>query len=314
MVRFSQRRIVVVAVVGLVLLSGCSAPLGGSGGAGDAAPGPDGDRNLAGGDGGDGAAAPENEDGAAFAAATGVDATSVQRQRDVIRTGQVDIEVESFGTARESVVSATRDHGGFVSGSDRNVHTRGDENWTTGRLVLRVPSENFSDLKTDVEAVGTVRNSETEREDITEQLADLEARLANLRAERDRLRTLYEEANETEDVLAVGERLSDVQGEIERLEAKQRSLEGKVAYSTLTVELSEPRPGPAAVDTEQWYDTGVVSAFLSSIDGVLVTLRALSVGIAYALPYVLVFGIPLAGIGYLVRRRPWRTWELFERS
>ena len=51
------------------------------------------------------------------------------------------------------------------------------------------------------------------------QLVDIEARLESLRAERDQLRTLYRQANATDDVLAVQRELSDVQREIERLEA-----------------------------------------------------------------------------------------------
>lgn len=307
MVSFDSEYAASVAVVGLVLLAGCSGfGLGdqvSDGGGG--APPRDLDGQTAGG-GGDG--------GSEFdAAAASVDAGTLQRQRAIIRTGRVSLEVESFETARGEVVSATRRQGGFVSGSSRNVHTRGNASWTTGQLMLRVPRENFSEVKTAVEGVGEVKHSETNREDVTEQLVDLEARLRNLRAERDRLRELYEQANETEDVLAVGKRLSDVQGEIERLEAKKRSLETRVAYSTLTVELSEPRPGQALIETDQWYDIGLVSAFLSSVHGVVVTLRALGVVIAYALPYAVVFGLPVAGIGYVYRRRLWRSLDIFER-
>lgn len=298
-----------VAVIGLVLLAGCSGF-----GLGD---------QVSGGDGGGGAPPRDLDEqaganggagGAAFDTAPAtVDETALQTNRAIIRTGRVAIEVESFETARGKAVAATRAQGGFVSGSSRNVHTRGNASWTTGQLVLRVPSGNFSDLKTAVEGVGEVQHSETNRTDVTEQLVDLDARLRNLRAERDRLRQLYEQANETEDVLAVGKRLSDVQGEIERLEAKKRSLENRVAFSTLTVELSEPRPGPDVIETDQWYEVGIVSAFVSSVDGVVVTLRALAVGLAYALPFVFVFGVPLAGVGYFIWRRPWRSWGFFER-
>jgi chromosome segregation ATPase len=124
-------------------------------------------------------------------------------------------------------------------------------------------------------------------------LVDLEARLSNLRAERDRLRTLYERANTTEDVLAVQRELSEVQGEIERLEAQKRSLEQRVAYSTLTVELREPGPVRDYV-REEWYDTPVLEAFLESVNGVLVVGRALVVAFAYALPYIVAFFAPLA--------------------
>jgi hypothetical protein len=133
-------------------------------------------------------------------------------------------------------------------------------------------------------------------------LVDIEARLENLRAEREQLRALYERANTTEDVLAVQRELSDVQQEIERLEARQQSLQDQVAYSTLTVRLEEPRPTPGRVAPDRWYDTPVLSAFLESVDGAVVALRAAVVGFAFALPYLVVFGIPLAAVGIGVRR------------
>ena len=226
----------------------------------------------------------------------------LQRQR--IMTGEVHLEVENFGEARSRVVSATRERGGFVSGSDVSLHRDGNRTWRTGKMVLRVPRGNFSSLMSAVESHGTVVSTSTDSKDVTDQLVDMEARLKNLRAQREKLRNLYDEANETEDVLEVQERLSEVQTEIERLEAKQRSLENRVAYSTVTVRIEEPRPGePRVTEHVSWHETGVIAAFLQSIDGVVVVMRALVVGVAYALPYLAVFGIPLGGAALVLRRR-----------
>lgn len=225
-------------------------------------------------------------------------------QRARIMTGQVRLEVEDFEKARSRVVAATRERGGFVSGSDVNLHRDGNRTWKTGQVVVRVPRENFSALKEAVESHGTVVSSGTDSKDVTDQLVDIEARLKNLRAQREKLRNLYEEANETEDVLEVQKRLSEVQTEIERLEARQRSLQNRVAYSTITVRIQEPEPGePSVTERVAWYETGVIAAFLSSVHGVGVALRALVVGFAYALPYLAVFGIPLGGAVLLVKRR-----------
>lgn len=225
-------------------------------------------------------------------------------QRARIMTGKVHLEVADFGDARSRIVAATRERGGFVSGSDVNLHRDGNRTWRTGQIELRVPRENFSSLMSAVESEGTVVSTNTDSQDVTDQLVDIEARLTNLRSQREKLRDLYDEANETEDVLEVQERLSEVQTEIERLEAQQRSLENRVAYSTITVQLEEPRPGsPSVTERVAWYETGVVAAFLASVDGVVVVIRAIVVGIAFALPYLAVFAIPLAGGVFALRRR-----------
>ena len=233
-------------------------------------------------------------------------------QRELIRTGTVSVRVDSYDDARRNLTQATRRFGGFVSDSSEQVHTRDNRTWTTGKVVLRVPKENFSALLSRAKQAGEVEQANTNTKDVTGRLVDIEARLKNLKAQRDRLRDLYEEANDTENVLAVQERLSEVQSEIERLEAQRKSLKQQVAYSTITVKLHEERPERNSTDTDekQWYETGLLSAFTASIHGVEIVLRSLAVAAAYGMPFVLAFGLPLGG-GYAVwRRRNGRTAEV----
>ena len=290
-----KRTVLAAVLVLLVVTAGCGGASVGSGGDGgrEAAAG-GGDGGGDGGDGGHSSGAPDE------ARNSGGTALAQLQQRQVIFTGRVVLEVDDFEAARRNLSAAAQERGGFVSDARAQLHRVDEERYRTGVVVLRVPRENFSALMERVEAGGTVVSSETSSQDVTDQLVDIEARLSSLRAERERLRTLFDRANETEDVLAVERRLSEVQTEIERLEARQQSLERRVAYSTITVELREEQPEPTV---EQWYDVGVVGAFLESVDGVVVTIRAATVAIAYALPYLLAFGVPIGAVGFVARRR-----------
>jgi cell division septum initiation protein DivIVA len=287
-----RRRLAALLLVTLVVLSGCSAGAGDAGSGASVAVEETADASRAGdaggGDGGDGGGAAANGDAA------------IATDRSVIRTGEVRLRVDDFEAAKANLTTVIEAQDGYVSDSARRVHDRDDAAWTSGRVVLRVRAENFSATMAAVEAEGRVLESRTSTEDVTEQVIDLEARLENLRAERERLRTLYDRANSTEDVLAVERRLSDVQTEIERTEARLENLERRVAYSTITVELSEPRPDRPAPD--RWYDTPVVAAFLDSVGGVGVALRALIVAGAYAAPYLLVVMTPFVAGGALLYR------------
>ncbi|GAB3311886.1 DUF4349 domain-containing protein [Haloplanus salinarum] len=289
-----RNRSVTVLLVALVLLAGC----GGSAGGADAGGGGDSglteasmaeeravDAQADGGDGGDGGG-----DGAAASATS----------RSIIRTGTVELRVDDYERSRSNLTALVESQGGYVGESAQQVRGDDDATWTEGRVVLRVPAENFSTTMAAIEREGTVRASRTSTQDVTEQVVDLEARLENLRAERERLRTLYAEANDTEDVLAVERRLSEVQTEIERTEAELQNIQRRVAYSTITVELTEPRPDRPAPD--RWYDTSVVAAFLESVEGVGVVLRATVVAAAFVAPYLLVFLTPFAVVGGLLYR------------
>ena len=301
-----KRTLSMVILAVLVVLAGCGgAGNAGAGGGGDA--GAVAEYEGAGSDGGAKATAAPTE--AAVAADTDGDsgagdggASQVTDDRAIIRTGTVAVEVDDFESARATLTTTVQGYGGHVSDSREDRREINNETWTRGEVVVRVPSEEFDALVEDARALGTVESVETDSRDVTDQLVDIGARLENLRAERDRLRTLYDRANTTEDVLAVQRELSDVQQEIERLEARQQSLRDQVAFSTLTVRLEEPRPTPDRVAPDRWYDTPVVSAFLQSVDGVAVAARALVVGMAFALPYLVVFGVPVALVGGAVLR------------
>jgi len=294
----NRTRSVSALLVVLVLLAGCGGSAGGaevSGGGADSAAvantAVEAERAADGGGGGG-----SGDDGAA---ATDETATT---GRSIIRTGEVRLRVDDYEAARANLTAAVEARGGYVSDSTKQVHDRDGESWTAGRVVLRVPAENFTGTMTTVEGEGRVLESSTSTQDVTDQVVDLQARLDNLRAERDRLRTLYQRANDTEDVLAVERRLSEVQTEIEQTEARLQNLQRRVAYSTITVEMTEPRPDRPAPD--RWYDTPVLAAFLDSVHGVGVVLRASVVAAAYAAPYLLVFLTPFAvGGGLLYRYR-----------
>ncbi|SDZ78622.1 protein of unknown function [Haloplanus vescus] len=284
----NRSRTVVAMLAVLVVLAGC----GGS--AGSAVSGGDSDVSMTVQESGGGSGSAED-------GATAGDTTqNVADGRSIIRTGEVRIRVDDYESSRSNLTAAVEARGGYVADTTQQVHDSDGASWSSGQVVLRVPADNFSRTMTLVEREGTVLESRTSTQDVTDQVVDLQARLDNLRAQRDRLRQLYQNANDTEDVLAVEKRLSEVQTEIEQTEAQLQNLQRRVAYSTITVEMVEPRPDRPAPD--HWYDTPVVAAFLESVHGVGVVLRATVVAGAYVAPYLLVFLTPFAVAGGLVYR------------
>jgi hypothetical protein len=302
----TRRQWAVVLLTVLVGLAGCSGAGGGDLGLGSSA-------------GGDGGAAPGAETGGGSAGGdAGADAGGVSLSLDqqgqvdtddraLIRRGRVRVSVESYDRSASNLTRLAEDWGGYVGDREISNDQVGNETVTRGRIVFRVPADRFEEFLVAVRNEGEVRRIETNATDVTDRLVDLEARLANLRAERERLRTLFDQAEETEDVIAVERRLSEVQGEIERIEARKRALEDRVALATVTVFLEEPYPD-RDLDRTRWYDVGLIAAFLESVAGVATTLRALAVGLAYAAPYLVVFGVPVVGVVVgLLRWRRRRT-------
>jgi hypothetical protein len=77
--------------------------------------------------------------------------------------------------------------------------------------------------------------------DVTDQYADLETRLRNDLALRDRLQELLKRADDVEDVLAIEKELNRLQSEIESIQARFDRLKSQIELSRLSVRLERKR-------------------------------------------------------------------------
>jgi hypothetical protein len=81
--------------------------------------------------------------------------------------------------------------------------------------------------------------------DVTDQAADLDARLQNKRVLRERLRALVTSSASLQDVVAIEEQLARLQAEIETLEGQLKRLRSDVEMSTISLALErETHLGP----------------------------------------------------------------------
>ena len=88
--------------------------------------------------------------------------------------------------------------------------------------------------------------SDTEKaEDVTEQRADLKARLRNARAQEKRLLDLLSDrTGSLADVIAAEKALAEVRDLVERLEAQDTVLESQIAFATTKIRIV-PKVAPA---------------------------------------------------------------------
>jgi hypothetical protein len=291
-----RQRMLIVLVVLSVLVSGCA----GLGGSGDTGAREDIGQQAGAGDGGGEPPAEQrvgSDDDAGDVVESVGPAAAGGDGRVVVREGNVTLRVSNLTTARRAIEDNVTARGGYVADSRFQRRGSGNTTWRTGRLVVRVPAENFSTTREAVNDRGTVEHENVRTRDVTEQLVDIEARLANLERERDRLREFLDEANDTEDLVTIEQRLSTVQGEIERLEAQRRALLDRVTYSTLTVDLREPRP-----EAPEPAEPTLAGVFTDSVADVVATGEWLIYTVVALTPWALAVGVP-GGVAVLLLRR-----------
>ena len=154
--------------------------------------------------------------------------------RMLIKRGSLMLTVKEVPTATAAAATIVKEAGGHVE-SARNY---GKE---SASLSIRVPAEQLDAVMDKLARLGSEKNRTVSTEDVTEEVVDLDATLANKKALRDRLRALLDRAQAVQDVLAIEREFTRVQSEIDSMEARLKNLKGMVAMSSLTLEVEQER-------------------------------------------------------------------------
>jgi hypothetical protein len=128
------------------------------------------------------------------------------------------------------------------------VEEKSDYGSQSQSFVYRVPKDAFNEALGDVERSGTVQRRHVKGEDVTEQYVDVETRLKNNLALRDRFRDLLAKAKDVKDILLIEAELNRIQSEIDSMEARMRILKDQIQMSTIRVSLQQQvPPKPATI-------------------------------------------------------------------
>ena len=161
---------------------------------------------------------------------------SAQDSRLLVRTADVRLRASRHAQAVARTRALVAEAGGFVG---EEASQRYDDRVET-LLTLRVPAARFDALLAAVSALdGEVVSRSVAVEDVTRQVADVEARLQAKRAAEAQYLALMDRAGSIEDVLAVQVRLQQVREEIESAEAQLRVLRDGVALGTIRLTVFE---------------------------------------------------------------------------
>jgi len=280
--RITRRGAVLTGVVvGAILLAGVAgaALAGGASSSGSAAP--------ALGDSAATAPVPEAARSAA-APAQAVD-QYVSTERSLVRTAQLSVEVEDPVAGTRKVRTVVAGIGGSVAQDES-----GDG---SSRLTLRVPAEALDRLVDDIGALGHVTARSGQVVDATDQVVDLNARVASQQASVVRVRTLLGQARSIGDIVSIESELSRREADLDSLTGRLAVLRDQVALSTLTVDITKASPPPVEGAGASGFPGGLGNGW----DG----LRALASGAGalagFVLPFLPVLAL-LGGLGWLGRR------------
>jgi len=155
----------------------------------------------------------------------------------IVRTASLTLLTRDFDKTRAALEEVVRRHRGY-SGQ----LTVGSESGSAHKLsaTFRVPADQLDAVIAEIKQLAHVEQESQGGEEVTEQYVDLTARLSNARRTEQMLLDILEKrTGKLSEVLEVEQELSRVREEIERMQAQLKTLQNRVSFSTLQVELHE---------------------------------------------------------------------------
>lgn len=178
-----------------------------------------------------------------------------QPDRQLIKNATVVIETVDSRAATDQLTSGLAAIGGYVGEMQEAVDGLGRRAVT---IQIRVPSDKFDASMHTLESLGRTINKQVTTQDVTEEFVDTEARARNLKKMEERLLDHLNRFGELKDILGVEKELTRVREDVERLDGRLRYLSHRVAFSTISVTLTE-KPKAETVIPEQSFSTAKVT-------------------------------------------------------
>ena len=223
----------------------------------------------------------------------------------IVRTGTLTLETGTIVTSVSEGARLVSTGGGFVAGSKESGTGRG----ATAVVEYRIPAAAWEPTLAALRNLGTIRDQEIKSEEVTGIVADLGARISNLRATERSLQAIMAKAARIQDVLDVQKQLTDTRGQIEQLTAQESGLRDRAAFGTLTVTFQLPAPAPTTAPTPRapaWDPATDVGAATSAL--VRVGQRGTSVAI-----WIAILGVPILLVALIGLAIAWGAYRLATR-
>ena len=175
---------------------------------------------------------------------------SAVTNRALVVTMDVAITVEDVDGARDRIKGRVERAGGYIA--DANTADR------HATMDLRIPAASVGSIHEALRSMGEVTLDSEKVQDVTEEKADLEARLKNSRVQEKRvLEIMTNKTGAISEVISAETELARIRETIERMEAQKRTLDSKIDLATVHVTLNtKVVPVPMPEELPAWKTPG----------------------------------------------------------
>ncbi len=239
---------------------------------------------------------------------SGASDSDASAERMVIYNANLQIAVQDPLDTMEAIISMTESSGGRVIYSNTYQTNTARGSFPHISLTVRVPAGQLDSILAAIKNLTPVPDDDVISEnvsgqDVTAEFTDLSSRLRNLEAAEEKLTEIMDQAQDTEDVLAVFDELTYYRGEIEVVKGRMKYLKESADLSAITVEIIA-KESLQPVQKGGWEPKGTVKdAYEALIEaGQFIVDAAIWLGI-YCLPFLIPLGVAVYFLIKIIRKR-----------
>lgn len=211
----------------------------------------------------------------------------------IARSVSLSIVVKDFAASRSLLDRMLARHHGYFG--QLNVST--PENSARAlQASLRIPAPELGAAVDDLKTIGRVQNESQSGEEVTQQHADLIARLKTSRETEQRFRAILQQrTGKLSEVLQVEEGIARVRADIERMEGEQKELEHRVNFATVELQLAEEyraQLNPPATSVSTRISNALIAGYHDASETVLGTVIFFAENGPTLLIWLMILGLP----------------------
>jgi hypothetical protein len=185
----------------------------------------------------------------------------------IAHTAELAVATQEFAKSRTELEEILVRHRGYAA----KLRMVGRKSGSALSATLRVPAPELGSTVSDLKALGDVEQEEQSADEVTQQRADLEARLSNAQNTLRRLQELLKKQTYPDgNVRELQRQIGNVSAEINRLEAEREASEHRIVFANVQFSLREVVSTPTESLSTQLHNAasvgfGEAAASLSAI-------------------------------------------------
>lgn len=221
--------------------------------------------------------------------------SKTESERKIIKNAELYVETKDYGKFIDSLDKKIEAFSGYTDRFEENNYS--DKNAV---IVVRIPSDSLEKFLSGVNEIGTVQSKTISKSDVTESYIDIESHITALETEEQALLKILGSCTTVTDTIEVQSRLSEVRAEKESYVRQQKSLDSRVSYSTVTINISEAEHIVTGGDT---FSAKLKEKFNDSLYNIGSFFENLALNFLGGILYILIIAAVAAVVIIIIRKK-----------